>query len=233
MRGLIVEDDVDIARFLQRGLREQAYAVDWVADGASALYEASLTSFDAIILDLIIPPPDGLEVCRQLRQEGSTVPILVLTARDEIGDKVTGLDRGADDYLTKPFDFSELLARLRALIRRGGAKHGTVFHVADLEIDTGARRARRAGKQLDLRTKEYALLEFLARNVGAVVTRQEIMEHVWNESLDSFSNVVEVYINRLRKHLARAGGPMLIHTVRGAGYVLEEHGSVTSPPPLP
>lgn len=233
MRVLIVEDDLDIAAFLQKGLSEQSYAVDHVTDGESALYQTSFTPYDAIILDWMIPAPDGMEVCRRLREEGSTAPVLVLTARDAMADKITGLDTGADDYLTKPFDFTELVARLRALIRRGGAKHPATLQVADLEIDTGARRVKRRGRLVDLTSKEYALLEYLARNAGVVVSRGEICEHVWNESLDAFSNVIEVYINRLRKSLARADGPALIHTIRGAGYILEGRPETTesaSPP---
>ena len=221
MRVLLVEDDPDIATFLMKGLSEQSYALDHVSDGESALDQTSFIPYDAIILDWMIPSPDGMEVCRRLREEGSAVPILVLTARDAVSDKIVGLDAGADDYLTKPFDFAELLARLRALIRRGGAKHPTTLQVGDLEIDTGARRVKRRGEPVELTSKEYALLEYLARNAGIVVSRGEICEHVWNESLDAFSNVIEVYINRLRKSLAVADAPGLIHTIRGAGYILE------------
>ena len=224
MRLLLVEDEARVARFIARGLREQAYAVDLAADGEDALYQAAVNTYDAIILDVMLPKKDGFAVCRELRAAGSRVPVLMLTARDAVEDRISGLDTGADDYLTKPFEFGELLARLRALLRRGQELIPTVIHVADLVIDTRGQQARRAGRNVNLTTKEYALLEYLARNAGRVVGREEIAEHVWDESFDPFSNLIEVYINRLRRKVDEPFGRSLIHTRRGAGYVL-------APPP--
>jgi DNA-binding response OmpR family regulator len=222
MRLLLVEDDPRIVRFLRKGLTEEAYALDAVATGADALFQASVGSYDAVILDAIIPPPDGFEVCRRLREEGNRVPILMLTARDAVADRVEGLDAGADDYLVKPFQFDELLARLRALLRRGGATVSTTLRVGGLELDTRARRARIAGELLELTTKEYALLEYFARNAGRVLGREEIAEHVWDDAFDPFSNLIEVYVNRLRRNIEKISDARYIHTVRGAGYILEE-----------
>jgi DNA-binding response OmpR family regulator len=220
MRLLLVEDEARVARFIARGLREQAYAVDLAADGEDALYQAAVNSYDAIILDVMLPKKDGFTVCRELRAAGSRVPVLMLTARDAVEDRISGLDTGADDYLTKPFEFGELLARLRALLRRGGELIPTVIQVADLVIDTRGQQASRAGRNVNLTTKEYALLEYLARNAGRVVGREEIAEHVWDETFDPFSNLIEVYINRLRRKVDEPFGRPLIHTRRGAGYVL-------------
>ena len=221
MRVLVVEDDPDMARFIIRGLREQAYAVDGVDAGAKAVEHAMTTPYDAIVLDVMIPAPDGLEVCRALRRQGISTPILMLTARDAIRDRVEGLDAGADDYLVKPFEFAELLARLRALLRRRGAPHAARIEIADLCIDTLAHRVTRGPNELTLTTKEYALLEYLAVNAGRVMGREEIAEHVWNEEFDPFSNLIEVYIGRLRRIVDRGHAPALIHTIRGAGYILE------------
>jgi len=220
MRLLLVEDDVRMARFIARGLREQAYAVDLVSDGEAALYQAAINNYDAAILDLMLPKKDGLEVCRELRAQGSRIPVLMLTARDAVHDRIAGLDSGADDYLSKPFAFDELLARLRALLRRGPQLLPTVISVGDLEIDTRGQRASRAGHPVTLTTKEYALLEYLARNAGRVVGRQEIAEHVWEDTYDPFSNLIEVYINRLRRKIDEPFATALIHTKRGAGYEL-------------
>ena len=221
MRVLLVEDEARVARFIARGLREQAYAVDLATDGEDALYQAAINTYDAIILDVMIPKKDGFEVCRELRAAGQRVPVLMLTARDAVEDRIKGLDTGADDYLTKPFEFGELLARLRALLRRGQELRSPIITVADLEIDTRGQRARRQGRLLNLTTKEYALLEFLARNAGRVVGREEIAEHVWDETFDPFSNLIEVYINRLRRKVDGPFDVPLIHTRRGAGYVLQ------------
>jgi two-component system copper resistance phosphate regulon response regulator CusR len=221
MRLLVVEDDPDMARFITRGLGEQAYAVDAVTSGEAALEHAAMTPYDAIILDVMIPDPDGLEVCRRLRRDEISTPILMLTARDAIHDRVEGLDSGADDYLVKPFEFAELLARLRALLRRRGAPHDPVIEVADLRIDTRSHRVTRGESELPLTTKEYTLIEYLARNAGRVMGREEIAEHVWNEDFDPFSNLIEVYIGRLRRIVDRDHGAKLIHTIRGAGYILE------------
>src|SRR3982075_4140356 len=221
MRILLVEDEARMAQAIKRGLRQAAYAVDVARDGEDALYQASINDYDAVILDVMIPKRDGFEVCRELRAQGSRIPVLMLTARDAVEDRIGGLDTGADDYLTKPFEFGELLARLRALLRRGPALTPVVVRVADLELDTHAQRATRAGRDVALTTREYALLEFLARNAGRVVGRAEISDHVWDDHYDPFSNLIESYINRLRKKLDEPGLPGLIHTRRGAGYLLE------------
>ena len=218
MRLLLVEDDTRIARFVAKGLREQAYAVDIAGTGDDALYQAEINSYDLIILDVMIPGRDGFEVCRALRKSGLRTPILMLTARDGVDDRIKGLDQGADDYLTKPFEFGELLARLRALLRRSGELRPPEITVADLVIDTAAQTAARAGRSISLTTKEFALLEYLARNAGRVVGRAEIAEHVWDESFDPFSNLIEVYVNRLRGKVDSGFSTPLIHTRRGAGY---------------
>jgi len=206
---------------LAKGLREQAYAVDVAADGAEACYQATVADYDAIILDVMLPVKDGLEVCRQLRHEGLAVPVLMLTARDAIEDRVAGLDCGADDYLEKPFDFRELLARLRALLRRGSRPPlPERLTVGDVEVDTRARRVFRASREVALTTREYALLECLARRAGAVVSRAEISEHVWDESYDPLSNVIDVYVQRLRRKLDTRGRASVIRTRRGEGYQL-------------
>jgi len=221
MRVLLVEDDVDVARVVRKGLTEQAYAVDVAESGERAMEMASVNAYDAMILDIIIPAPSGMEVCRTLRQSGSNVPILMLTARDAVEDKIAGLDAGADDYLAKPFEFGELLARLRALLRRGGATLSTVIEIGGMTIDTRSHSVTIDERPLTLTTKEYCVLEHLARNAGRIVTREEISEHVWNEEFDPFSNLIEVYINRLRRHIERVSPRKLIHTVRGAGYMFE------------
>lgn len=222
MRILLVEDDAVIASSLSKGLREESYAVDVATDGDAAVYQAAVNPYDAIILDVMLPKRDGFAVCREIRRRGLATPVLMLTARDAVRDRITGLDTGADDYLTKPFEFGELLARLRALLRRGPALAPAVLRVADLELDTHAHRATRAGRDVRLTTREYALLEFLARNAGRVVGRAEISDHVWDDNYDPFSNLIEAYINRLRKKLDAPGLPPLIHTRRGAGYFLGE-----------
>src|SRR5581483_4806654 len=206
MRILLVEDEPDAARMLAKGLREQTYAVDVAADGETAIYQAGVNDYDLIILDLLLPRKDGFVVCSELR--------------DAVQDRITGLDTGADDYLTKPFDFHELLARARALLRRGPALRPEKIEVADLSIDTRARSVRRAGRQIELTAREYALLEYLARRRGEVVTRSEIAEHVWEESFDPFSNLIEVYIQRLRRKMDEGWSSRLLRTRRGEGYVL-------------
>jgi len=220
MRLLLVEDDTRIARFVAKGLREQAYAVDVAATGEDALYQAAINTYDLIILDVMIPGKDGFAVCRELRKSGQRMPILMLTARDAVEDRITGLDHGADDYLTKPFEFRELLARLRALLRRSGELRPARITIRDLVLDTGAQSAMRAGRYVTLTAKEYALLEYLARNPGRVVGRAEIAEHVWDETFDPFSNLIEVYINRLRRKIDADSPKPLLQTRRGAGYVL-------------
>jgi two-component system copper resistance phosphate regulon response regulator CusR len=220
MRILLVEDDRRIARFVARGLREQAYAVDVSGDGDDAIYKLSVNDYDAVILDVMIPGRDGFQVCRDIRSEGIAVPVIMLTARDTVGDRITGLDSGADDYLTKPFAVAELLARLRALLRRGPVVRPPTISIADLVLDTGAQRATRNGRALSLTTKEYALLEYLARENGRVVSRAEIAEHVWDENFDPLTNLIDVHINRLRRKVDDGFSRRLIHTRRGAGYML-------------
>ena len=220
MRILLVEDDLRIARFVAKGLREQAYAVDVTNNGDDAFYRASVNDYDALVLDVMIPGRDGFAVCRDLRAAGSTVPIIMLTARDSVQDRVTGLDTGADDYLTKPFEVAELLARLRALLRRGHVVPLATICIADLVLNTRAQRATRSGRELALTTKEYALLEYLAREQERVVSRAEIAEHVWDENFDPLSNLIDVHINRLRHKVDDGFLLPLIHTRRGAGYML-------------
>jgi two-component system copper resistance phosphate regulon response regulator CusR len=220
MRILLVEDDPRIARFVSQALREQSYAVDAAADGDDALYKASVNDYDAVILDVMIPGRDGFEVCRELRAAGSALPVLMLTARDAVPDRVAGLDSGADDYLTKPFAVAELLARLRALLRRGSAVRPAVIEVADLRIDTRAHAVERSGRRVELSAQEYALREYLARERGRVLTRAEIAEHVWDENFDPLSNLIDVNINRLRRKVDDGFAVPLIHTRRGEGYML-------------
>ena len=201
MRLLVVEDEPEAAAVLAKGLREHAYAVDVAADGLTALEQAALSDYDLILLDVLMPGINGLEVCRRLRAEGIAAPMLMLTARGEPDQRVEGLDVGADDYLAKPYHFPELLARIRALLRRGPALAAAVFHIEDLSIDTRTRRVQRAGRSIQLTTKEYALLEYLARRQGDVVGRADIAEHVWDDSFDPMSNLIEVYIQRLRRKI--------------------------------
>jgi DNA-binding response OmpR family regulator len=221
MRILLVEDEPQAARVLAKGLREQAYAVDVASDGETAIFQASTTDYDGVILDVMLPMVDGVSVCRSLRNAGSTVPILMLTARDAVDSRVEGLDAGADDYLVKPYDFRELTARLRAVIRRG---HQPVLPehlvIGALTIDTRSRRVVVRNKEVLLRAKEYALLEYLARRAGEVVGRADIAEHVWDEHYDPLSNVVDVYIQRLRRKLDLPGRESIIRTRRGEGYQL-------------
>jgi DNA-binding response OmpR family regulator len=220
MRILLVEDEPDAAAVLAKGLREHAYAVDIASDGCQALEHAAFNDYDLIVLDLLLPRVHGLDVCRRLRTSGSTTPILMLTARGEPDQRVAGLDAGADDYLPKPYHFPELLARVRALLRRGPALASAVLQIEDLTIDTRTQRVRRAGRPIQLTTKEYALLEYLARRQGQVVGRADIAEHVWDDSFDPVSNLIEVYIQRLRRKIDDGESPKLIHTRRGAGYCL-------------
>jgi len=220
VRLLLVEDESRVARFIAKGLREQAYAVDIAADGEQALYQADVNDYDLVILDVMLPVKDGHTVCRELRASGFRAPILMLTARAAVDDRVAGLDSGADDYLAKPFDFKELLARLRALLRRSSGLRPEVARVADLTLDTASHAVTRAGKPVSLTAKEYALLEFLVRNEGRVVGRGPIGQNVWDESFDPFSNVIDVYIKRLRAKMDSGFGCRLIHTRRGEGYIL-------------
>ena len=225
MRILLVEDEPSAARMLAKGLREHAYAVDVAQDGDAALYQAGVNDYDLVILDIMLPGKDGFEVCRELRAAGSAVPVLMLTARDTIDDRVGGLDTGADDYLTKPFDFRELLAHIRALLRRGQALRPDVIRLDSLEIDTRRRRVVRDGRLVELTAKEYALLEYLARRAGEVVSRGDIAAHVWDDNFDLFSNLIEVYVQRLRRKIDDGSATKLLHTRRGAGYVLAPGGA--------
>jgi DNA-binding response OmpR family regulator len=220
-RVLVVEDELKLGSALESGLGEAQYTVDLALDGEEALDFARTVEYDAIVLDVLLPKIDGLEVCRRLRAAGSRSPILLLTARDALADKVAGLDSGADDYLTKPFAFDELLARLRALLRRDSATREPLLRLGDLTLDPAAQRVTRADRPIDLTAREYRLLETLLRRPGAVVTRETIIESVWGFDYPDSSNLVEVYMGRLRRKLACGGGPALIQTVRGAGYRLQ------------
>jgi two-component system copper resistance phosphate regulon response regulator CusR len=226
MRVLLVEDEPSAARVLAKGLREQSYAVDISGDGDSAIYQAAMTEYDAIVLDVMLPGSDGFTVCRTIRAAGSAVPILMLTARDAVDARIEGLDCGADDYLVKPFDFGELLARLRALIRRGRQPIlPERLAAGPLLLDTRGRRVTVAGRDMSLTAKEYALLEYLVRRSGDVVSRSDLAEHVWDEYYDPMSNVVDVYVQRLRRKLGQAGADSLIRTRRGEGYQLTVSGT--------
>jgi heavy metal response regulator len=227
MRLLIVEDEPVAAALLAKGLREHAYVVDVATDGYTGLEHALVNEYDLIVLDVLLPGIDGLEVCRRLRGRGLAVPVLILTARGGVDERVEGLDAGADDYLLKPFHFSELLARVRALLRRGPVLSPNVLRVADLAIDTRARRVERNGRVIQLTTKEYTLLAYLTRRQGQIVTRADIIDHVWDDNFDPLSNVIDVYVQRLRRKIDDGHEKKLIHTRRGAGYVLtpNENGS--------
>ncbi len=221
MRLLLVEDDEDIAGSLLRGLGEQGHAVDHAADGLTALDYAETSEFDLIILDVMLPGLDGISVCRTLRDRRIKTPILMLTARDSIDDRVAGLDSGADDYLVKPFAFAELLARVRALSRRESEVADPVLRIADLELDTASRQAKRDGSAIELTAKEYALLEYFMRNPGRVLTREMITERLWSYDAGGMTNVVDVYIRRLRRKIDDDSEIKLIQTLRGAGYKVE------------
>ncbi len=218
MRVLLVEDDARIASFVSKGLRENAYAVDHVHDSDEAIYRADINPYDLVILDINLPTRSGFDVCRHLREQGAKMPILMLTARDGVEDRIAGLDCGADDYLIKPFDFNELLARMRALLRRHREIRSDKIAVDDLEIMLRSQVVTRGGRKVSLTAKEYSLLEFLAINQGRVLGREEIAEHVWNESFDPFSNLIEVYVKRLRDKIDEGHPVKLIQTRRGAGY---------------
>ena len=222
MRVLVAEDDVKMAGLLKRGLEEEGYAVDVAGRGEDALWFGTENPYDAIVLDVMLPDLDGFEVSRRLRQAGRWSPVLMLTARDAVADRVAGLDAGADDYLTKPFSFAELLARLRALVRRGAAERPPVLLVGDLSLDPARRTVARDGTAIDLTAREFALLEFLMRHAGDVLTRTQLIEHVWDFAYDGDSNVVDVYIRYLRNKVDRPFGRDSIRTVRGAGYRLED-----------
>ena len=222
MRILIIEDEKKVAGFIKKGLEEETYAIDIAHDGEEGLLLGSEGQYDLIILDIMLPKVNGLEVLSQLRNQGSDVPILLLTAKDAVDDRVTGLNKGADDYLTKPFAFSELLARVRVLLRRGKAEVKTILQVDDLTLDLVSHKVDRGGDEIELTGKEYSLLEYFMRNQDKVLTRTMIAEHVWDYNFDTFTNVIDVYINHLRKKIDKGRQNKLLHTLRGVGYIMKE-----------
>ncbi|NNM53511.1 MAG: response regulator transcription factor [Spirochaetales bacterium] len=221
-RILVVEDEAKIANFIQKGLREEGYTVEVASDGEQGLRRVLAEPFDLMVLDLTLPEMDGLEVCRTVRDKGLLLPVVMLTARDGVEDKVRGLDIGADDYVTKPFEFEEFLARVRSHLRKSRQSSQTVLHIADLVLDTRSRRVERGGRLIELSLKEMSLLQFLMEHQGEVLSRLEISERVWDIHFDTTTNVIDVHINRLRKKVDYGYTPQLIHTVRGAGYMLKE-----------
>jgi two-component system OmpR family response regulator len=218
MRVLVVEDQPKMSRLLKRGLRDEGFATDVTGSGEDALWMAGSTPYDAIVLDVMLPGIDGFETCRRLRADEVWAPVLMLTARDSVEDRVAGLDGGADDYLAKPFSFSELSARIRALMRRGAVERPTLLRVDDLELDPAGRRVSRGGEEIELSTKEFALLETFMRRPGAVLSRLQLLEHAWDYEYENRSNVVDVYVRYLREKIDRPFGCRSIETVRGAGY---------------
>jgi two-component system OmpR family response regulator len=219
---LVVEDEVKLASLIRRGLREEGVLADVAIKGEDALWMAEATAYDVVVLDVMLPGIDGFETCRRLRGDGVRTPILMLTARDAVEDRITGLDTGADDYLTKPFDFGELLARLRALARRGPTEHGPVMRVGDLELDPAARRVSRGGREITLSTKEFQLLEVFMRHPGEVLSRFQLLEGAWDTEYEHRSNVIDVYVRYLREKVDRPFGVTTLETVRGAGYRLRD-----------
>ena len=222
MRILVVEDEKKVAGFIKKGLEEETYAVDATYDGEDGLHLGLEGQYDLIILDIMLPKMDGLEVLSQLRSQGSDVPILLLTAKDAVDDRVTGLNKGADDYLTKPFAFSELLARVRVLLRRGKAEVKTTLQILDLTLDLVSHKVNRGGDEIELTGKEYGLLEYFMRNQEKVLTRTMIAEHVWDYNFDTFTNVIDVYINHLRNKIDKGRQVKLLHTLRGVGYIMKK-----------
>lgn len=222
MRVLIIEDDQAVASFVRQGLREASFAVDWACDGVEGLHLASTEAYDAIVLDLMLPGMDGLSLLRNVRSRRIDTPIICLTARDTVNDRVDGLNAGADDYLPKPFSFTELHARINALLRRGHRLTNNPIVVGDLSIDVLSRVVHRGAQRIDLSPREFALLEYLARNAGHILSRTMLMEHVWDMNQDPLTNVVDVHVNRLRKKVDQGFGEPLIHTIRGVGYVLRQ-----------
>ncbi len=221
MRILVIEDEAKVASFIRRALEEESYAVDVCDDGAKGLDMGRAGCYDLVILDLMLPGMPGLEVLTALRRDHVNVPVLILTARSQTDQRVKGLDAGADDYLTKPFAIEELLARVRALLRRGSGEAVGLLHVDDLMLNPATREVTRGGRRIDLTAKEYALLEYLMRNAGRILTRPMIAEHVWNQDFDTFTNVIDVYVNYLRNKIDRGQDRKLLHTVRGSGYTLK------------
>src|SRR5918999_1410505 len=221
MRILVIEDEKKVASFIQRGLEAEHYQVDVAYDGEAGLLQVFDNDYDALILDVMLPKRDGLSILRDMRMRKLTIPVLMLTARDTIANKVAGLDQGADDYLTKPFAFEELLARLRALLRRGVSSPSLDLTLADLQLNLVTHQVTRAGKRIDLTAKEFALLEFFLRQPGRVLSRALIAQRVWGVDFDTFTNVIDVYVNYLRKKIDADFEPKLLHTVRGVGYVMK------------
>jgi len=222
MRILLAEDEIKIANFIARGLKEEDYIVDVAPDGEKASFLAEINPYDLIVLDIMLPHKDGITICRELRKKKINTPILMLTAKDRVRDKVLGLNSGADDYLAKPFDFEELSARIAALLRRNRDNKSGILKLDDLELDQLRHKVKRAGKEIQLSSKEFALLEYLMLNANHVVTRTTISEHVWHEDFDSFTNVIDVYINFLRNKIDKDSKKPLIHTIHGKGYILRE-----------
>ena len=220
MRILLVEDEAKVSGFISRGLAAERYAVDVAADGPSGLDLANTYHYDLILLDLMLPGMEGSEVLRRIRSKNSTVPVLILTAKDAVADKINNFEAGADDYLTKPFAFAELLVRIKALLRRGPVTRSSTVRVADLELDRLSQQVRRAGKRVDLTSKEYGLLEYLMSNAGRVLSRTMIIEHVWDQSFDGITNIVDVYVRHLREKIDDGQERKLIRTVRGVGYTI-------------
>jgi heavy metal response regulator len=221
MRLLVVEDEKKVASFIKKGLEEEHYAVDIAEDGEMGLYMAETNEYDLIVLDLMIPKIDGWELLRRIRANQNNVPILILTARDSVEDRVRGLNGGCDDYLTKPFAFAELLARIRALLRREKLEKEPLLKVGDLTLSLVTHKVVRKGKEIELTSKEYALLEYFMRNPDRILTRAMIAEHVWDYHFDSMTNVIDVYVNYLRKKIDKDFEPKLIHTIRGVGYMMK------------
>jgi len=221
MRILVIEDEQKVANFIKQGLKEEGYSVDVAYDGEEGYFLAKDNEYDVVILDLMLPKMDGITLCKKLRAEKITTPILMLTAKDSVKDKVTGLDSGANDYLTKPFSFEELFARIRVLLRKDQAATPTKLQVDDLVLDLLTHKVSRAGREIPLTNKEYALLEYLMRNVGSIVTRTMISEHVWDINFDTFTNVIDVYVNYLRNKIDKGYKKKLIHTIRGRGYMIK------------
>ena len=221
MRILIVEDEKKVAGFIKKGLEEETYAVDIAADGEEGLYMGGQNQYDLIILDLMLPKINGLDILSSLREKKNGIPILLLTAKDSVEDKVKGLNLGADDYLTKPFAFSELLARIRVLLRRGKVESKTTLEIADLTLNLVSHKVRRWDEEIELTGKEYSLLEYFMRNQEKVLTRTMIAEHVWDYNFDTFTNVIDVYVNHLRKKIDKNFSTKLLHTLRGVGYVMK------------
>jgi heavy metal response regulator len=220
MRILVIEDEKKVANFIKKGLEEEHYAVDTAYNGETGLYMTEVNEYDLVVLDLMIPKIDGLEVLKRIRGNKNSVPILVLTAKDTVEDIVRGLDLGCDDYLTKPFEFKEFLARIRALLRREKEEKEPALKIADLTLSLVTHKVMRKGKEIELTSKEYALLEYFMRNPDKVLTRTMISEHVWDYHFDSMTNVIDVYVNYLRKKIDKGFEPKLIHTIRGVGYIL-------------